>query len=161
LATIVAEIPERFWQVRYDQAHDPNSPELHPMAQGANCQNFAYELLRHFGRDLPHFRSSNLWEDTEYTAIVKDPQAFDLLLFNRTEAAWGAHVALHVGDGQAIHLSKKVGSPVVWPLARFSRAARIRRLHRREARQSTIEPRYFRLILLVVLLRSRKDHIVV
>jgi hypothetical protein len=119
LTTIVSDIPERFWQVSYDQTHDPHSPVLNPMAQGANCQNFAYELLRHFGRHVPYLRSSNLWEDTEYTTIASDPRALDLLLFNRTSAAWGAHVALHVGDGQAIHLSKKIGSPVVWPLARF------------------------------------------
>ena len=119
MATITADIPKRFWAVSYDQAHDPNSPVLHPMAEGANCQNFAYELLRHFGRHVPYLRSSNLWEDTEYTAVADDLQAFDLLLFNRTNVAWGAHVALHVGDDQAIHLSKKIGSPVVWPLARF------------------------------------------
>jgi len=89
------------------------------MAQGANCQNFAYEILRHFGLDVPYLRSSNLWEDTEHTTIADEPRALDLLLFNRMEKPWGAHVALHVGDGQAIHLSKKIGSPVVWPFARF------------------------------------------
>ena len=119
MATIVADIPERFWQVTYDQTHAPNSPVLNPMAEGANCQNFAYELLRHFGRHVPYLRSSNLWEDTEHTTIADEPRALDLLLFNRTQKAWGAHVALHVGDGQAIHLSKKIGAPVVWPLARF------------------------------------------
>ena len=119
MATIVDDIPKRFWQVTYDQAHDPNSPVLNPMADGANCQNFAYELLKHFGRHVPYFRSSNLWEDTEHTTIADEPRALDLLLFNRTRNAWGAHVALHVGDGQAIHLSKKIGAPVVWPLARF------------------------------------------
>jgi hypothetical protein len=119
VATIVPDIPERFWLVRYDPDHDPDSPELCPMAAGANCQNFAYEILRHFGLRLPYLRSSNLWEDTEHTTIAQEPRALDLLLFNRTERAWGAHVALHVGEGQAIHLSKKIGSPVVWPLARF------------------------------------------
>jgi hypothetical protein len=119
LTTIIADIPEHLWQVRYDQDHDPDSPELCPMAAGANCQNFAYEILRHFGLHVPNLRSSNLWEDTEHTMIVDAPRALDLLLFNRTPKAWGAHVALHVGDDQAIHLSKKIGSPVVWPLARF------------------------------------------
>lgn len=89
------------------------------MAQGANCQNFAYELLRHFGLVVPYLRSSNLWEDTEHTTIAQVPRALDLLLFNRTQKAWGAHVALHVGDEQAVHLSKKIGAPVDWPLGRF------------------------------------------
>ena len=119
MATIVADIPERFWQITYDQAHDPDSPDLCPMAQGANCQNFAYEILRHFGLHVPYLRSSNLWDDTEHTTIADEFRALDLLLFNRTEKAWGAHVALHVGEGQAIHLSKKIGTPVVWPIARF------------------------------------------
>jgi hypothetical protein len=119
MATIIADIPQRFWQVTYDQSHDANSPELGPMADGASCQNFAYELLRHFGRHVPYLRSSNLWEDTEHTTVAEDPRALDLLMFNRTQNAWGAHVALHVGDDQAIHLSKKIGSPVIWPFARF------------------------------------------
>lgn len=123
MATIVADIPARFWQATYDQAHDPNSPVLNPMAQGANCQNFAYELLRHVGRHVPYLRSSNLWEDTEHTTIAAEPRALDLLLFNRSTNSWGAHVALHVGDDQAIHLSKKIGEPVVWPLARFREQA--------------------------------------
>jgi hypothetical protein len=88
MATIVDNIPERFWQVTYDQAHDPNSRELCSMAEGANCQNFAYEFLRHFGRYVPYFRSSNPWEDTEHTTVVDDPRALDLLLFNRTQNAW-------------------------------------------------------------------------
>ena len=119
MAAVVADIPERFWQVRFDQDHDPDSPDLSPMAQGANCQNFAYEILRHFDLHVPYLRLSNLWDDTEHTTIVQEPRALDLLLFNRTHKAWGAHVALHVGDGQAIHLSKKIGKPVVWPLERF------------------------------------------
>ena len=89
------------------------------MAHGANCQNFAYEILRHFGLHVPYLRSSNLWEDAEHTTIPQEPRTLDLLLFNRTEKPWGAHVALHVGDDQAIHLAKKIGSPVVWPVARF------------------------------------------
>jgi len=126
MATIVADIPARFWRVTYDLTHDANSPDLAAMADGANCQNFAYELLRHFGRHVPHFRSSNLWEDTEHTLVADEPRALDLLLFNRTQNAWGAHVALHVGDDQAIHLSKKIGSPTVWPLARFREQAEYR-----------------------------------
>jgi hypothetical protein len=120
MASIIGDIPEHFWRVTYDPAHDPNSPVLVPMAQGANCQNFAYELLKHFDRHVPLLRSSNLWEDSEHTTAVSKPEPLDLLLFNRTNDPWGAHVALHVGDGQAIHLAKKLGSPVVWPIEKFS-----------------------------------------
>lgn len=91
MATIVADIPARFWQVTYDQAHDPNSPVLNPMAQGANCQNFAYELLRHFGRHVPYLRSSNLWEDTEHTTIAAEPRALDLARF-REQAEYAVFI---------------------------------------------------------------------
>ncbi|WP_445222348.1 hypothetical protein ACKWRH_07810 [Bradyrhizobium sp. Pa8] len=43
----------------------------------------------------------------------------DLVLFNRTKSSWGAHVALYLGDDQAIHLSKNQLAPVIRPLAQF------------------------------------------
>jgi cell wall-associated NlpC family hydrolase len=76
---------------------------------GANCQNVAYELLRYFGRQVPLLRSSNLWDDTEHTIVVDIYQPLDLLLFSRTRNAWGAHVAVYVGNDRAIHLSRRVG----------------------------------------------------
>ncbi|GLR89621.1 hypothetical protein [Bradyrhizobium iriomotense] len=117
---IVPDIPERFWHIRYDTAHDPNSPTLPDIESGANCQNFAYELLRHFGRYVPNLRSSNLREDTVYTVPVDDHQPLDLLLFNSTSVAWGAHIAVYVGNDRAIHLSRRVGVATVWPLAQFA-----------------------------------------
>lgn len=120
MASIVSEIPERFWKVRYDVAHDINAPVLKSFSESPNCQNFAYEILRHFGRSIPNLRSSNLWEDTEHTTIVSDYLPLDLLLFNRTEKSWGAHVALCVGDGEAIHLSQQLGAPAVWPIRQFA-----------------------------------------
>ena len=119
MATIVGNIPERFWRVRYDDAHDYDSPLLRPMVEGANCQNFAYELLKHFGYHVPLLRSSDLWEDDMHTIVVSKLEPLDLLLFNRTKDPWGAHVALHVGHWRAIHLAKKLGTPAVWPLEKF------------------------------------------
>jgi hypothetical protein len=87
---------------------------------GANCQNFAYELLRHFGRHVPNLRSSNLWDDRERTIVADAYQPLDLLLFNRTRDAWGAHVAAYVGKERAIHLSRRVGLAAVWSLAQFA-----------------------------------------
>ena len=120
MASIVSRIPQRFWDIRYDQNHDPDTPELKSIDESPNCQNFAYAILRHFGRSIPNFRSSNLWEDTDHTAVVSDYQPLDLLLFNRSPKSWGAHVALCVGEDEAIHLSKKLSAPVVWPIAKFS-----------------------------------------
>lgn len=119
-AYIVPDIPDRFWKIPYDIAHDRDSATLMGIETGANCQNFAYELLRHFGRQVPYFRSSNLWDDTEYTIVVSEYQPLDLLLFNRTPNAWGAHVAVYVGHDRAIHLSRRVGFAAVWPLGQFA-----------------------------------------
>ena len=120
MPSVVSAIPQHFWDVRYDQNHDPDTPELKSIDESPNCQNFAYEILRHFGRTIPNFRSSNLWEDTQHTTVVSEYQPLDLLLFNRTEKPWGTHVALCVGDGEAIHLSKILSAPVVWPIAQFA-----------------------------------------
>jgi hypothetical protein len=120
MASIVPGIPERFWKVRFDPAHDVDAPILKSFDASPNCQNFAYEILRHFGRSIPQLRSSNLWEDTEHTTVVSEYQPLDLLLFNRMANPWGAHVALCVGDSEAIHLSKRLGTAVVWPIKKFA-----------------------------------------
>ncbi|MGV7213412.1 hypothetical protein [Bradyrhizobium sp. UFLA05-112] len=117
---LVPEIPEWFWQIRYDPNHDADSATLLGIECGANCQNFAYELLRHFGRYVPNLRSSNLWDDTEYTIVVDQYQPLDLLLFNRNQTAWGAHVAVYTGNDRAVHLSRRLGHVAVWPLAHFA-----------------------------------------
>jgi len=117
-------IPDYFWQIRYDQNHDPNTPTLPSLFESPNCQNFAYALLKHFGFEISPFRSSSLWQDSNETQVVSDNlRPLDLLLFNRTENPWGAHVALYLGEDRAIHLSKKQSEPVIWPLARFPELA--------------------------------------
>ncbi|WP_218575018.1 hypothetical protein [Reyranella sp. CPCC 100927] len=123
VSTIISDIPDRFWKIPYDTAHDRGSPILVGIEAGANCQNFAYELLRHFGRYVPHLRSSDLWDDTAHTIAADAYEPLDLLLFNRTRSAWGAHVAVYVGDDQAIHLSRRVGLAAVWSLAKFAAQA--------------------------------------
>lgn len=75
------EIPERFWQIRSDPNHDPNTPTLPDLSESPNCQNFAYALLKHFGFEIIPFRSSDLWEDRSETDPVEDElRPFDLLL---------------------------------------------------------------------------------
>jgi murein DD-endopeptidase / murein LD-carboxypeptidase len=96
------------------------------LEDGANCQRFAYELLRANGRAIGDLRSSDLWADTRDTMCVTDLEPLDLLLFNRTPDAWGAHVALYLGDERAVHLSKQVGRPVIWTLEQFTAEPRYR-----------------------------------
>ena len=116
-----SSIPARFWSVSYDGRRVPGDGEEPDLTLGANCQLFAYALLAHFGQDMLGFRSSELWADTTRTIAVAPPyDAFDLLLFNATTNAWGAHVAVSLGGDQAIHLSQRLCSPAVWSLARFA-----------------------------------------
>jgi len=120
-------IPAQFWRIKYDQDHDGGAPLLPSISESPNCQNFAYALLEHFGCEISPFRSSNLWEDAEETVIVTgELRALDLLLFNRTSSPWGAHVALYLGGGKAIHLSKKESTAAIWPFAQFQMLAEYR-----------------------------------
>jgi len=72
---------------------------------------FAYELLRHFGKTLPPFRSSELWADKQYTLVVAQPDALDLMLYHSKPQAYGAHIGVYVGDGIIYHLSLSNGTP--------------------------------------------------
>src|SRR3954471_23808362 len=110
------DIPAAFWVVPYN-AERFGAREI---AAGANCQAFAYALLRHFGRDISDLRSSDLWEDTRETERVAELAPLDLVLFNRTADPYGAHVGVYLGAGRVIHLARRVGRPAVWPLERFA-----------------------------------------
>lgn len=110
-------IEAEFWDVVYDGTKIPTG--VHDLSAGANCQRFAYALLASHGIELPPFRSSDLWEDTDHTEVAVEPDVFDLALFNRTASPWGAHVGVVIGDDAIVHLAKRVGRPVVWPVADF------------------------------------------
>jgi cell wall-associated NlpC family hydrolase len=123
-------LPLSFLRVPYVAARYPGAPGVRGLEGGANCQQFAYELLRHFGRRIGDFRSRELWLDTEETVRVslEALEPLDLLLFNRTQEPYGAHVAVYVGEGQVVHLCKEVGRPVVWNLEEFARRPQYRTL---------------------------------
>ncbi|MCZ4120927.1 hydrolase [Streptomyces sp. H39-S7] len=96
------------------------------LAAGANCQLFAYGVLRHFGLTPPALRSSDLWEDTAATVRVETAEPLDLLLFNRSEDPYGAHVGVWIDDDAVLHLCAEVGRPAVWSLADFAARERYR-----------------------------------
>jgi cell wall-associated NlpC family hydrolase len=98
------------------------------VADGANCQLFAYEVLRHFGLDPPALRSSELWADTQATSRVLTAQPLDLILVNATAESWGAHVGVWVGDDQILHLCAEIGHPAVWRMNDFAARQRYRTL---------------------------------
>jgi hypothetical protein len=117
------ELPDSFWEVRYVGARYPGSPVVlaRPgLADGANCQLFAYEVLRHFGYDPPDLRSSELWDDIESTQRVVAPRPLDLVLVNSSKDPWGAHMGVWAGDDQVLHLCAETGKPALWNLAQFA-----------------------------------------
>jgi cell wall-associated NlpC family hydrolase len=118
-AKLLLNVPASFWNVPYNAAYYPGAPGLNGLESGANCQHFAYSLLRHFGLIVPEFRSSDLWADTTYTRQVDTLELLDLLLWNSTPKAWGAHVGVYLGEQQVIHLAKSVGKPAIWSMGTF------------------------------------------
>jgi hypothetical protein len=117
------DLPDSFWEVRYVGARYPGSPAVRSrpgLADGANCQLFAYEVLRHFGLRPPELRSSELWTDTAATTRVAAPRTLDLVLVNSSRDAWGAHVGLWADRNQVLHLCAEVGKPALWDLTEFA-----------------------------------------
>jgi len=117
-------IPESFWSVRYNGRRIPGHDA--DLSRGANCQLFAYQVLARNGLKLPAFRSSDLWTDAAHTEPVTGLEPLDLLLFNRTHEAYGAHVAVYLCEDRALHLARLAGLPEIWPLARFAAEPRYR-----------------------------------
>lgn len=61
-----------------------------------------------------------------HTRQVSDLQPLDLLFFAPTTDAYGAHLAVYLGDNEAIHLARAVGKPATWPVERFATVERYR-----------------------------------
>jgi hypothetical protein len=98
----------------------------HDLTRGANCQRFAYAFLAEHGVAVPPLRSAELWADGVVSRRATVFEPLDLLLFNRTADAYGAHVAVYLGEGEALHLGKAAGLPEVWSMARFQADPRYR-----------------------------------
>ena len=113
-------IPKSFLNVRYNGAKFPGAAGDPGLGDGANCQRFAYALLRHFGREVPSLRSSELWEDTQSTTFAVRLRPLDLMLFSADGKSRGAHVGVYLGSGRVIHLAKKIGKPAIWTMSQFT-----------------------------------------
>lgn len=112
-------IPQKFLDARYDASKYPGSANCTGVENGANCQYFAYELLRHYGYVVPDLRSSDLWEDTIHTTKVDELVSFDILFFNKGADPYGAHLGVYLREGEILHLSKEVGVPAIWGFEEF------------------------------------------
>jgi hypothetical protein len=108
--------------MRYDARCYPGSS--FQLDGHGNCQTFAYAALRHFGRTVPDLRSSELWADREFTFETEPFAPLDIVLFNSSPNAFGAHLGIYVGCERVLHLSKQAGIPAVWTLDEFARNPR-------------------------------------
>lgn len=116
--------PEWVFRAPYAGSSNPQSLPPTPMSQGANCQRFAYGVLRLFGRAVPPHRSSELWGDARLAHVdIHDLRRLDLVLFNRTDDPWGAHIAVALDEG-LLHLCSEVGRPAVWAWSDFAERER-------------------------------------
>ena len=115
------DLPLRFFAATYDGKKYPGSSACTGIEQGANCQYFVYEVLRHFGYTPPDFRSSELWDDVTHSKKVNDLEPLDVVFFNRTDDSYGAHLGLYLGHDKVLHLAKEVGHPTVWSFAEFKK----------------------------------------
>ncbi len=105
-------IPSIFLTIKYNPKQTPEVKSS-PFKHGANCQLFAYTLLSYYGYKIPPFRSSELWDDCQFTKKVSHLKPFDILMYSDNEEAWGAHIGLYLGDGKIIHLSKENTYPKI------------------------------------------------
>ncbi len=107
----IIKIPKKFENVLYKTSRIPGVENESDLTKGANCQLFIYNILRYFGKEIPPFRSSELWTDTKFTNIVTTFKPLDIMLYNKTTDAYGAHIGLYIGEGKVFHLSKENGTP--------------------------------------------------
>ena len=75
-------------------------------------------MLGHFGFVVPDLRSDGLWHNDASTRRVEEPEPLDLLLYNRDDDPYGAHVGVCTGNAIG-HLCAEVGRPTVWPQSEF------------------------------------------
>jgi hypothetical protein len=121
---VVGALPAWAWKVPYDGKAFPGAVERTTWTGGANCQLFAYEVLALHGWAVADLRSDELWFDQASTVTVAVPQPLDLVLFQKDEQPYGAHVGVVVGDEAVLHLCEEIGFPAVWSWADFSERPR-------------------------------------
>lgn len=121
-------IPERFFSIPYNGKRYPINKGIDGnLDQGANCQLFVYVLLKYFGLPLKkYFRSAELWKDIICTEKVSKLQPLDIVFFNKSINAYGAHLGLYIGNNKIIHLPRNIGYPVIWDLKEFKKNKKYR-----------------------------------
>ena len=108
-------LPASFFTVKYNGSAFPGSDNS--VQNEANCQQFAYDVLKYFGYEIGNLRSDELSNDTVYTKKSETLQPLDLILVNKEDNPYGAHVGICIAEDKILHLTKKIGYPVVQSLS--------------------------------------------
>lgn len=108
-------LPTSFFTYKYNCAAYPGSDSS--VQNEANCQQFAYDVLKYFGYEIGDLRSDELWNDTIYTKKSETLQPLDLILVNKEDDPYGAHVGICIAEDKILHLTKKIGYPIVQSLS--------------------------------------------
>ena len=116
---VMAQLPSGLADVVFNSRMTPGRRPEACLAAGRNCQRFAYAVLDRVGRGVPPLRSSELWNDTQFTERVECPQTLDLALFGPTHDPWGAHVGVVINVNSVLHLGED-GKPAVWTFEEFA-----------------------------------------
>ena len=119
LPNLPIRIPKEFMSIRYNPRIIPDGTAHQLLETGANCQVFAYALLKYNGKKVPDLRSMELWEDKEFSTVADHFLPLDILFFKKDKQPWGAHLGVYLDNNRVIHLSRKVGKPVIWNLSDF------------------------------------------
>lgn len=112
--TPAAELPPEFAGVPWVGDRYPGAPGVAGIAEGANCQLYAYTVLAHFGLHVPSVRSSERWTDHRLATVGGDEQPLELVLYGPSADPYGAHVGVVVGENAVLHLCAELNHPAVW-----------------------------------------------
>jgi lipoprotein Spr len=108
--------------IRYNSSIIPDWNKKDIIHTGANCQVYAYEILRFNNKNIPDYRSSELWEDTLYSSIVSSEyHPWDILFFNKNNDPYGAHLGIYLWDNKILHNSKDIWKPAISELNDFKK----------------------------------------
>lgn len=113
------KIPDWFMEIKYNPKIFPNWKIHDYKKDGANCQVFAYEILRLNWKNIPDLRSSEMWEDAYFSKEVDSYIPWDLLFFSSNNQSWWAHVWLYIWNNKVIHNTNKTWWVEIWDLEDF------------------------------------------
>jgi hypothetical protein len=108
--------------IKYNSKIIPDWKKHDIQLSWANCQVYAYEILRYNGLLVPDLRSSELWTCPNCSRIIScDYELLDILFFNETNDSWGAHLGVYIWDNKILHNSKDIGNPEIIDIWDFTK----------------------------------------